>query len=622
MSTDIRGYLRLIAEAEDAEAREDFDFVTALHDLLGMEKEEVEKTIKELDIDDIASLVDACVDEDKSRVEEIIGKTKNESDVEDQEFSDLLKRKSDFKKQKKKKQKEKTTKDADSLGIGDIVSVDGEEGTVKIPAAAGDSVGVSIDGELKMVDKKDVKVTEGVLGMTGVSGLGRIRELAGMPDFGIVGEDEAPEPEMADEAPAALDVGLDTDLGDEAPEADLGGDNALDMNAPITPTDPLDMDLDLDGATDNADLEHEDYTPHQAPLPFDEPAPPPAAMPMPTDSAPAGPSISPVAPAPSTPELPVVGGMDDDHIDMGGADLGSLGMAPAPAPTPLDGDAQALETAVSQIENLIPNVKISQFKPLVARLKALVSQAENAGRAALAESAGRGLKKITLADPVEQTKWEAGERDEVMEDDEAAVMAMIARMSGRPIAETATVKEDKFKKKDEEEIPGRKTLLDYKNEVADEAKTKAPKGASKKKISNEAVSSGSVGTSGTSGGTAAKPVVPNASATSANSTSQSGMNTGAKNQETIGRDRMSAIAAIKNRLGPKATPQDANNAFDALKLSGKIKQTGSAFAMDPMDDQDFMGALDADQNGGVKESAVEECDDDAVAKIKKNAGLK
>jgi hypothetical protein len=89
------------------------------------------------------------------------------------------------------------------LNVGDAVEANGEKGTVKLPKAPGNTVGVMIRGDLEMVQREDVKIVEeGMFGLTAIPDLRRMQALAGIAS----GEDGAmpasagmvqPEPDLS-----------------------------------------------------------------------------------------------------------------------------------------------------------------------------------------------------------------------------------------------------------------------------------------------------------------------------------------------------------------------------------------------------------------------------------------
>lgn len=490
---------------------QELNFSAKLMKLLGIEKEQVEEIVERLDVDQISQLIDACNKDDLDAIKKLIGstdeskeETKKEEDAA-QKIQSILMPKDQAKKLKSKKHKllkKELGEDDDTavvFSIGDEVLVDGEEATVKIPSAPGGTVGVMINGEIKMVDKKTnniTKVDEAVLGMTAMPGLSRIQELAGM------------RPAM-----------------------------------PATPAPP--------------------------PLDFNEPAPGedlPAHEPMDADfEEVSGPDLGGSA------EVGGMGGlgadMGDDHLDLGmdtGADMGTdLGMGDAPsAPIALPApdapadmgmgggmpqigsaleDAAALDQAISDIENMIPNVKISEYKTLVQRLEGLIAMAKAAGKAALTESAKAKAKKSSWKKPWEDSK-DADEHLMGDEEDELSDTKQYRKdRSDEAVAEgklkSKEPKEDALdtdgdeKAEKEEDPKGRKTLMDYVKE-ADEATM------------------------------------------------------------ALGRTPMDAAKALQARMGPKATPQQARQAFDKMKAKGITKNVDGSWTMPPMADDELNTELE------------------------------
>lgn len=128
----------------------------------------------------------------------------------------------------------------ESYEIGESVLVDGYEATVQIPHGPNGTIGVIMDGELTMVSESQVQLNEGVLGMTSMNPLFRLRELAGLAPAPIAS------PGIEAEAKPAVAVDLSDDLGDLG---DLeGAEPAVPMSGmDPDPTDDLENDLGLDG---------------------------------------------------------------------------------------------------------------------------------------------------------------------------------------------------------------------------------------------------------------------------------------------------------------------------------------------------------------------------------------
>lgn len=475
----------------------EFEFTSALQKMFGIDEEGVADLIERLDVDELTDLIDACVRGDEATAKRILGNDtesdesdEDKKDVEDQPLNSLLMKKEHLKKARKDKKNKRILRKSTELGeesnegltfnIGDTVAVDGEEATVKIPVAPGDTVGVMIHGELKMVDKKEIhKLDEGVLGVSDMPGLKRMQELAGIP--------------AASEAPPMDDMGADTlDAPAAAPVPAAGEYPGNDMGMGGEMTDPAlpAPDMGLPGVDAEVD----------APLPV-----------------------------PGAPEVP--------PAPLGGAEVpGSLE------------DAAALDQAISDIEAMIPNVKISDFKQVVARLEALVALAKSTGKAALVEGKlpfgmaddfkakdkGAPFKNDDMKkgdfksrfDHVAKKKRPGLDEDSVGEDRLSTIRKardIVSKGGEEAPEEDPTVKDDDSTS---EKVPGRKTLMDYMSEMDGDL-------------------------------------------------------------ETLGGNRADAVKALQARMGNGTTPQDANAAFDAMMKDGGIKQNGSAFSMKPMSDDDL-----------------------------------
>lgn len=318
----MREWISLLNE----DSSEDFSFVDSLIKMLNMDKKEVESIIEKLNLDDLSNLVDATMNNDQDTAQKIISDNSTQDTIKDnsasnasedneayeESMNNLIMKNNKTAKRSREDYSIDETADSLTLNIGDKVFVDDEEGTVKIPSAPGNTIGVMIDGELQMINKEKVHVKEGVLGMTPMPGLQRMQELAGI-------KGNVPSSPSEIEPVDTMDVGMEPVSMDE-PMAD----------------EPMDMDME------------------------------PASMDYPMD-------------------------MEQYPID-----------------EPMEDGASAIENAISDIESHIPNVSISDYKTIVARLKALVSMAENAGRTALSES--KKAKAAAIAEA------EAAQKKEIPED--------------------------------------------------------------------------------------------------------------------------------------------------------------------------------------------------------------
>jgi hypothetical protein len=495
----------------------DMEFVSYLVKTLGITEDQVNDLIEKLSADDLTNLIDGCYQDDAKFVRKIAGSVlmnnhsddsgddkKSVTDNAEELAKKWFSRKGHNAEQKQASQEEELGEETDtgpvSHNIGDTVTADGVEGTVKIPSAAGNTVGVMINGELKMVDKKMIrpqKVEEAVLGMTAMPGLKpnndlmRIRELAGLPAEPMDSPMTAPAPRAA---PA---MGMGDDMGDDMGDM---GDASME---PIVQDEPI-----------------------LPPIPGDEPPPMDAPMSMDMDD----------------------GSMGDDAPEMMG-DMGSTGGLGSALE-----DAAALDQAISDIENMIPNIKISEYKTLVARLKALVSMAESAGKAALTE-ASFGYNLDDKFKSNQKPKGFAGQqaRSVSVKGDLKARMAAFAtnRATNKSEMDEDKISAKGMKKEPKDAADGsaRKTLMDYVAEADGD-------------------------------------------------------------METIGADRNTALAAFQARMGPSTTPQQANQAFDAAFAAGNVKQVNGQFQMKAMGDGDFhqqmsqtgMAATAPATNGSTQQS--------------------
>lgn len=440
------------------------DFVKTLTDILDVDKNEVEEIIERLDVDDISKLISAAMENNEELVREITGVNKAEDTTEEteEELRGLVLRKDDAKK-KSKKQKNIEEDDEDrSYSIGDELVIDGEDATVKIPNAPGDTVGVMINGELKMIDKKK-SVTESIIGMSGMPPINRMRQLAGLPDVAV--EETFDDLDYNEPAPVAVEPVVDDMMGDDL-GVDLGADDfELETDMDFSP-EPIVTSPDLGGST---------------------------------------------------------------PYDAGGADtMFAADDYDAVAPV---ADLGALDGAISEIEAMIPNCKLSDYKSLVARLEALVAMAKSAGKSAVLESQKKSFRaKLDEAMDFD-VRWSDLEDDfDAMGDEDEDVRH----------ADELELEEGKLHQKEDaldtdgdgeaDKKDSRKTLMDYVKEAE-------------------------------------------------------------MSDMTLGNTAADAVKAIQARMGPKTTPQQARQAFDGMKKNQVIKQTGSSFTMPTMGDAELNVAL-------------------------------
>ncbi len=88
--------------------------------------------------------------------------------------------------------------------VGDIVLYEDQEVTVKIPQGPKNTVGVIVEGHLKMIHQTKIsKIDENVVGgLQSISPLNRIMQLAGLEHTGAVSSDPITEDEMLEETDA------------------------------------------------------------------------------------------------------------------------------------------------------------------------------------------------------------------------------------------------------------------------------------------------------------------------------------------------------------------------------------------------------------------------------------
>ncbi len=544
----------------------DAEFGEALHDLIGIDVNDVADIIEKIDVDTLTDLVDACAQGDAEEAKRIV-----DAFIEP--------------KQTNSRERHDTTVDEDAaadnkvFNLGDPVIVrggvgglggknatvvepsatgeldedDGKEATIKIPSAPGNTVGVMINGELKMVDKKLVhKVSESVLGMTRMPGLNpaqdselkRIAELAGL-------------------APAPMDV----------PPA------RPEMGLPALPAPGMGDDMDAGMGADD---------------------------------------------------------MGGD--DMGGDDMGSslpvadASMAPPmPAlPAPEEDDSATLDAAISDIESLIPNVKLSEFKSLVKRLEALVSMAKSAGSAALTES--RLRKNAGLKEDVDFDRLVAGVKAARRADDRVW-SGKEPNMSDddREIARQERLKVLAMGKGKDEVTEGPLNFGVGKNFSAttkpkafdgEQAKVKKPD-TLQSRIAAMATNrrQGKIGEDKIGDRKTKEPKTDD----KGRKTLMDYLNEADDDATTLGNDRQSAMKAVQARLGPAASPQQASSAFDAMFATGDIKQNNGRFQMPAMSDEDFrtkvaqIGPSNTASNGSSQQSDAPSDDQGQNAQNNPNA---
>ncbi|MNK29867.1 hypothetical protein D3C87_482700 [compost metagenome] len=236
---------------------------------------------------------------------------------------------------------------------GESVQFEGSDCSVQIPSGPNGTVGLLIDGKVRMVRESDItRVDEGVLGMTKVDPLYRLRELAGVKSSGPakIEEDDVGlgpiDMDVADDFDDPMGADTDVDLGGDMD--DLGGDD-LGIDPTLGAGPELGVEQDPLGGVDDGEFGSDVDG-----MSFD--ADPAMGGGMPGDLPPAG---------------------------MGGP----VGMMP-----PSDSEAYTqIQDHLNNIQNSLGDVKLSEYRSLIAKLEALTVQVRSMGRDYLGEM--RKLKK-------------------------------------------------------------------------------------------------------------------------------------------------------------------------------------------------------------------------------------
>jgi len=179
----------------------DTDFVEQMTHLLDIDKDAVEALLDKLSADDLMSLSDAVANGDEAAARDVIGALESDEEV------NPLFRGADIDAGQTKKVHKQRKKG--SVGVGDEVIVDGEDGAIEATLiktdGPKDTVMVKYQGKKHMVDRHKVhlvkKIEEMVIGMTRMPELQRIQRLAGIaadPSMMAFASSVAqPAPEMA-----------------------------------------------------------------------------------------------------------------------------------------------------------------------------------------------------------------------------------------------------------------------------------------------------------------------------------------------------------------------------------------------------------------------------------------
>jgi hypothetical protein len=192
----------------------DNNFIAKLSKLTGMDKDAVLAKLEELGVDEAMAALDAAGNGNAAEAKRLMsGTTTDEDDENDKndlgaDINPLFRKTSPV----DSPNNDETPVEDKDFGeeeiypnVGDTVKTrDGHEGNVKIPNGPRNTVGVMIGGKLKMQKRRNLKIEEHVMGMTGVMDLSRMRELAGMG--GMMTNGGQPPVAAADNAMGSLEV--------------------------------------------------------------------------------------------------------------------------------------------------------------------------------------------------------------------------------------------------------------------------------------------------------------------------------------------------------------------------------------------------------------------------------
>ncbi len=299
-----------------------------------MDDDVIDKKLELLDIDSLMSLQQAASAGNEDEVKKILSGTTKIS-------------KSDIKVADEPTDDAPTTTTINKYNIGDEVLIGTEgkedesdddkiEGSIKIPSAPHGTVGVLIDGELQMVDKKLVK--RDTRQKTNEAFADDREEAASMADS----IDADPMAEPADETPT------DT-AADEAGADDMG---VGDMSS--YGTDDYDSEEEADGAADDANDGYLDRIKQLSGI--------------------------------NTPSLaagPVQSGFDSQpevvsNVPLSVPSVGSDAMS-------------EILASIDAIEQKINDVRLSDFRPIYTRVESMLKNIQATGRVAVVEGEKKGL---------------------------------------------------------------------------------------------------------------------------------------------------------------------------------------------------------------------------------------
>jgi hypothetical protein len=190
----------------------DKNFIAKLATLTGMNKDAVLAKLEELDVNDAMAALDAAGNGNAAEAKRLMSGTATDEDDENDKDDLGADINPLFQNTPVESPSEETPVEDKDFGeeeiypnVGDpVLTRDGRKGNVKIPNGPRNTVGVMIDGKLKMEKRRNLKIEEQVMGMTGVMDLSRMRELAGMG--GMMTNAGQPAASAADNAMGSLEV--------------------------------------------------------------------------------------------------------------------------------------------------------------------------------------------------------------------------------------------------------------------------------------------------------------------------------------------------------------------------------------------------------------------------------
>lgn len=164
---------------------ENHDLISTIANILHEKPSRIEAKVDALDINTMIKLVDAVANEDIELIKSTLAmgmseKTDGEDGLDDAD-DDIDINLDDDDDDDDDEDDKHIHERAFDVNIGDEVSVNGEDGIVKIAHGPNNTVGVLIDGEITMVHRGEIKpLKEHVLGMTNMPDLKRMQQLAGI----------------------------------------------------------------------------------------------------------------------------------------------------------------------------------------------------------------------------------------------------------------------------------------------------------------------------------------------------------------------------------------------------------------------------------------------------------